>query len=839
MTKRHTRLMIATAMMYGVFPPVNAEELTLTCEGIPTAVIVLSETPTKAARFAAYELQHHLEMVTGVELPITNKTQVGATPIYIGDSPDVRKLGVDGSAFGKQEYLVKFFPSAIVLSGKDRDDRGEPVYDYLANNGAVRTWPSLYHEVGSMYAVYDFLEKHCGVRWINPSDDGTVVTRTNTLVVSGSELRRRPYMIFRGGAAGFDASQRYNENGGLWHVFAHKDHEPYTSRAYGKVYRQFSHPHHRAAGKSAQNRLFMYRMKAGGEQSQSNHSFYDFYSRFWEKVNDHFEEYKPEYFAQGYEGKPPQLCYSSDATVSQVVQDASNYFDNGGIRGEYRWGEQFYALEPMDNKSFCKCETCASQFEPNRQGTSAEHSTYWFQFVNRVAREIKKSHPDKQISTLAYMSHEGVPTGFKLEDNVVVHFCVSANRQPYQIAGLEGQMDRLREWTENESTPMYLWLYGCFPSLFSHYGKFHCFPGFFPQEAKRQYAEFKKQGVRGIFYDGFTCDVDNYVGYKLMDNPDRDIEELLNEYFGAYGAAGKPLREMSDIIEERYCSPDNYPQQDGKVVAGAQNPAIAWGRLGTADVMADLQSRMDRAHAAAKTDQEKQLVQLWDDAVWTYMKAGRESFVERMSFPIPDVTAPRVADAGGDVAKVDWTQAVSLGGKWYKNGGKQPAALTLSGRVCHDGTHLYIELVDATDPKQLEVAPQISCYDDWEFFIAGQRAQPFRQYLIGPTAMTMGLSYGEVNWRQKVLATEYTEKAFGMKAVSDMTGDTWVLRLSFPLNNIIERPVRPGDKLYMNILRIMNPRICGEPGAKYGIDTWSAFTTVHEVDRLGRITLGK
>ena len=103
--------------------------------------------------------------------------------------------------------------------------------------------------------------------------------------------------------------------------------------------------------------------------------------------------------------------------------------------------------------------------------------------------------------------------------------------------------------------------------------------------------------------------------------------------------------------------------------------------------------------------------------------------------------------------------------------------------------------------------------------------------------MTMGLSYGEVNWRQKVLASEYADKAFGMKAVSDTSAGKWVLRLAFPLDTIIERPVKAGDDLYLNILRIMNPKLCGERGARYGIDTWVAFTTVHEGDRLGKIHL--
>jgi len=144
-------------------------------------------------------------------------------------------------------------------------------------------------------------------------------------------------------------------------------------------------------------------------------------------------------------------------------------------------------------------------------------------------------------------------------------------------------------------------------------------------------------------------------------------------------------------------------------------------------------------------------------------------------------------------------------------------------------------LVDAVDPKKLNVSPQIACYDDWEIFIAGQRAQPFRQYMVGPTAMTCGISYGEVNWRQGVKATEYTKKSFGVKAVSDTKGDKWVLRLAFPLNEMLERPVKAGDDIYMNIMRVMSPKLAGR--RPFGIDTWVAFTTVKDVDRLAKIHL--
>ena len=818
---------------------------TLVKDGKPTATIVIAKEADKAARFGAHELQYFVKRMTGAELPlVTDEATVEGSRILVGESEDTRKLGLMTPALMSQEYMIqRISGDALVLMGKDSPDKRDIVYSYMSNPNAINTWPSIYSEMGTMHAVYDFLRDDCGIRWLNPTDAGTLVPEQKTLTVSVSDVRRRPFMRYRGGSAGSDLSEGYNYGGGHWRRGT-ENADSFNALGYAEVFEARTNPHQRNMGLRAQNRLFLYRLKAGGEKSPCNHSFYNFYERFWSKSAKNFEAYHPEYFAQGYEGdKPPQLCYSSEATIQQVIKDARDYFDHGGHRKRmhsiaapgYTWGANFYALEPMDNSAFCKCEGCTSRFEPDRPRPE-RHSTYWFHFVNRIARALKESHPDKHISTLAYMTHEGLPTGFKLEDNVVVHFCLSFNRLPYMPHGLQKQVDRLLEWDKNEDVPMYLWLYNTFPVEIANNGLFQCFPGFFAHEAKRQFDLFKDLGIRGIFHCGYNGEVENYVTYRLMDNPDLDIDTLLDEYFAQYGRAGKPLRAMYERIEQRYCDPESYPiMPSGKRFSGHQRVDIAWGHLGTAEVMQQLQGYMDEATSLAATDEEKTRVALWDAAIWSYMRRGRETFVTRMQAPMPSIAAPCVATAGGDLAKVTWDKAVSLGGQWYARGGAEPPSLKLSGRACHDGEYFYIELIDYSDPKRLEVSPHIACYDDWELVIARQRAQPFRQYLIGPTAMTQGLSYGEVNWRQGVKATEYTTDSFGLKAASDTSGDRWITRLAFPLAAMSDQPIQPGESFFMNIMRISNPSLAGVP--RYGIDTWVSYTTVKQVDRLGEIRL--
>ena len=811
-------------------------------KGQPAASIVLGTEPNRAARFAALELQHHLRLITGAPLPIvTEPDRVEGTRILVGESAATRALGLENDDFEEQAYLIRFAPDALILMGRDAEKKGEIQYDYLTDPNADRTWPGFFEAQGTMYAVYDFLERFCGVRWFNPTDVGTVYGQRPTLVVEGEEIRRRPFMRYRGGHAAGQPG-RYQWGGGLWRRGSDEG-EEYNETAYAEATAKYSHPHRLGAARRAQNRLFMLRMRAGGQKSPCNHSFYHYYEQYWHKDHSNFKSYYPEYFAKGYSGEePPQMCYTNEGFINQLVEDIRDYFDHGGFKKRmsgiaspgYKWGKDFYALEPMDNSSFCKGEDCRSQYEPER-GRASAHSTYWFRFVNKVARRIKKTHPDKTITTLAYMTHEGLPTGFELEDNVAVYFCISANRNPASASQLlEDQLGRLKEWGTKEDVPMYLWHYHTFPTEIANNGKFYAFPGFFAHDLKKQFDLYHKLDIRGIFHCGFNGEVANYLSYKLMDDPTRDVDELLGEYFAFYGPAAEPMRKFYSLVESRYCDPSLYPSQaNGEPYNGHQNIRIAWKHLGDGETMERLTGYMKEARRLATDEPYARRVELWEKAVWSYMQTGREHFVNRMEAPIPSAVAHRVEPAGGDPNEVNWEKAGDLGDKWYLRGGSKPSRRTFRGRICHDGEYVYLELVEEDVSRDdLVVSSGVFAYDCWEPVFALQRAQPFRQYAVGPTGMTRALSYGEVNWRQGV-AMEET----GIRAETDTSGNRWVTRLSWPLESFLDKPLEPGEVFYMNVLRTSNPKLA-ETG-RYGIDTWVSYCTVKEVDRLGEVKLEK
>ena len=77
-------------------------------------------------------------------------------------------------------------------------------------------------------------------------------------------------------------------------------------------------------------------------------------------------------------------------------------------------------MPPDGYTAICQCELCEGKDTPER-GYRGVLSDYVWDFVNRVAREVRKTHPDKMISNCAYGTYTLPPQNIdKLEPNVQV-----------------------------------------------------------------------------------------------------------------------------------------------------------------------------------------------------------------------------------------------------------------------------------------------------------------------------------------------------------------------------------------------------------------------------------
>ena len=77
---------------------------------------------------------------------------------------------------------------------------------------------------------------------------------------------------------------------------------------------------------------------------------------------------------------------------------------------------------PNDNTNMCGCPACRAQYR-NDVGPAGNASHYVWGFANRVAREVRKTHPNAKVSNCAYFNYTTPPKDLIFEPNVAVTFC--------------------------------------------------------------------------------------------------------------------------------------------------------------------------------------------------------------------------------------------------------------------------------------------------------------------------------------------------------------------------------------------------------------------------------
>jgi len=604
--------------------------VSLVKDGKPMASIVIGTEASRSAQFAASELQYHIEKITGVRLPVVHDTQpVKGVRVLVGDSKATAALGLHNADFQNQEYLILFRPNTLVLMGRDKRDMG--IVDYNQND----TFPGQFDDQATCYAVYDFLERYCGVRWYLPTELGLVCPLQRTLVVKGTEVRRAPAM-------------KYRELYSLTLIPANLCDEPGPRLS------------------ARESALFAHRQRLKGVQPYAcNHSFDGYYNRY-------LKDY-PAWFAKGYDknmpdgmrNKPlknineiapyyPNMCYTNDEFIQHVIQRARSFFDTGQKDGGEQAAGDFFSLGPMDSSDqdkMCKCPECEKLLHKKPPCDvwrkqpffwDDKNSDYIFGFVNKVARDVAKTHPDKYLTMFAYHQTYYPPNREPLEPNVAISFCIHALLRA--VPAMDRAVTELLNKWDNESKvrPKYLWLYFHRPGPANPF-----FPGFMARNIVKQMKDYHRRGFRGIFIEPpyfpqprakgnatwapIVNQLELYITLKLADDPTLDGDKIINEFFELYyGTAARPMQALYGKIEQVYCDPANYTFNPDHYF-GYQTKDIAWDKLGTAERMADFGKLMESAKKAAKTDTEKKRVEIFEKSVWTPMQAAHAEYKRNLS----------------------------------------------------------------------------------------------------------------------------------------------------------------------------------------------------------------
>ena len=136
------------------------------------------------------------------------------------------------------------------------------------------------------------------------------------------------------------------------------------------------------------------------------------------------------------DGHKCHFCCSNEGLFQETLRRVRAEFDVYDFEG-------VSVIPPGSYTSICQCPLCAGKDDPQRgpRGSLANH--VWG-FVNRVAKEIAKTHPHKLIYCCAYGANSLPPTNIdKLDPNVQV--VIVGGRPPKSGATQQAEIRAFRE----------------------------------------------------------------------------------------------------------------------------------------------------------------------------------------------------------------------------------------------------------------------------------------------------------------------------------------------------------------------------------------------------------
>lgn len=344
---------------------------------------------------------------------------------------------------------------------------------------------------GALYGVYTLLEEQFGVRWFAPEVE--FVPRTNRLVLGKLSIEKKPALEYRE----------------VFWTEMMRDAD-FAAR-------------HRLNGNS-----YKLQAKHGGRFAV----YFPFVHSFDELIPQSLFAEHPEYFPV-IDGKRTggyvQRCLSNPDVVKLSKERVRQW-----IRDHPE--ATIISVSQNDTGKWCRCADCEALDQA--EGTPCASL---LKFVNAIAENIEKDHPQVRIDTLAYQYTRKPPKTIRPRANVIVRLCSIECCFAHPLGNCDSEANvRFRSdmvaW-QPVAPLLYVWDY---TPNFAHY--LQPFPNFAAIQQNVQF--FVKHGVKGLFEQGNYSPggqgelgpLRSYLLAKLLWDPNADVarhqEEFLRGYYG-------------------------------------------------------------------------------------------------------------------------------------------------------------------------------------------------------------------------------------------------------------------------------------------------------------------
>ena len=540
------------------------------------AVILIPPNANHGVRYAAQELSYHVEKSTGYKIPVSSNADApaGCFVISLGETEFARKHGVSGAGMGHNQARVVADNDKLIITGNDRGN----------NLGAL-----LVETSGTLFAVYNILENHNGVRWLFPGPDGEVIPESTTFNFKGGNYISKTKLRF------FFWRQ-------LW------AYQPnWNSKADASYYM-----HHET--------IWLVRHRSNRDLSEQH------YPHGFEKWPAKYLKTHPEFFnllPDGTRRSDPtywggqthliSMCTAHPAFHRQIVQDWRTSFNPAMPR---------INLKGNDTAFKCVCDLCMAvdantipveqrRAEAKRRFLQGDRSWHralgdgtprMIHLFKSVQQEVDRVAPEKKakFSGLIYANASEPPqAGTFLGDRYQLCFC-----PPFMFPFPKSKVENYkRMWSGWAAT-------GCDLVIRPNFTlDGHCYPINFAREFYDIFTHAEKNNLTGSDYDSLTGmfgvnGLTLYTIARLQNTKPGSItfEEIEKEYFSAFGNASADIKRYFDRTAE-------ISRNAGEQALAAGEEGGNWTgyyqvgyKLFTPEVFAELLAILDDAERHAAGD---------------------------------------------------------------------------------------------------------------------------------------------------------------------------------------------------------------------------------------------
>ncbi len=513
--------------------PAHAVELVRDGEAVST--IVTPDEPLPVETLAAQELARHVEAATGATLPIVAETDAPEGPlVFIGATQAASEAGLSATDLSINGYIILAGDERMFVLGDDTD--GKP--GWIQHNNRER--------VGTLFGVYHLLDRELGARWLWPGELGTVVPSAEHITFEGIDLIGQPAFMHA----------RWRDGG------------PMRTGADG-----WASPANRSRFLNAQGLWLRRHRFALGVNMDMAHAF----TRWW----DRYGEEHPEYFNllpdgtrrpdPNYHGGAPRLIsmdVSEPAFHRQIVEN---------------WLETRTEADPHidasenDTPGKCTCETCMSWDvpDPNQEVTWDErlqHAREAFEAGERdwakhlgglsdryaryylaVQAEARKHDPDAVVMGYAYSNYRHPPREVMLNDHIYIG--IVPGGWMFGDPGAVGEM--VAQWDGWAATDARMMLRP------NYMLDGHNMPIYIAEKIAKHFRHCAANGMIATDFDSLTGQYATqgpnlYTLARLTARPELTAEQVLGEFYSAFGAAEEAVRayfahwdSVCDAVDER------------------------------------------------------------------------------------------------------------------------------------------------------------------------------------------------------------------------------------------------------------------------------------------------